>query len=76
MKTVSAHKSDIGRVYQHNDDYIWVDDESGVYIVADGMGGNEAGDIASKMTAQSVGEALVKHLADAQPPLSSARTAQ
>ena len=73
MKIVSAHKSDIGRVYQHNDDYIWVDDNLGLYIVADGMGGNEAGDVASKMTAHSVGSTLVEQLTADQSALTSMR---
>jgi protein phosphatase len=67
MRIISAHKSDIGQVYQHNDDYIWVDNASGFYILADGMGGQEAGDVASHMTAHSVGQAIVAQLTDGQP---------
>jgi serine/threonine protein phosphatase PrpC len=63
MRVVSAHKSDIGQVYQRNDDYVWVDDEAGLYILADGMGGHEAGDVASSMTANSVGQAVAAQLA-------------
>jgi serine/threonine protein phosphatase PrpC len=63
MKIVSAHKTDIGQVYQRNDDYVWVDDAAGLYILADGMGGHEAGDVASSMTANSVGQAVAVRLA-------------
>lgn len=67
MRIISAFKSDIGQVYQHNDDYIWVDDAAGFYILADGMGGQEAGDVASRMTAHSVGQAIVGQLTAEQP---------
>ena len=40
MMILSAHKSDIGRNEKRkNEDYIWVDEKIGLYIVADGMGG-------------------------------------
>ncbi len=67
MRIISAYKSDIGQVYKHNDDYIWVDDDSGFYILADGMGGQEAGDVASHMTAHSVGPAIVGQLTGPEP---------
>jgi protein phosphatase len=60
MPIVSAHKCDIGRQSKQNDDYVWVDEEMGLYIVADGMGGHEAGDIASKLTATTVGSSIVE----------------
>lgn len=67
MRIISAHKSDIGQVYQHNDDYVWVDDASGFYILADGMGGQESGDVASHMTAHAVGQTIVEQLTEGQP---------
>ena len=68
---VSAHKSDIGQVYQQNDDYVWVDDEAGLYILADGMGGHEAGHVASQMTADTVGRAVVDQLYRDEGPYSA-----
>ncbi len=58
MAVQSAHKTDTGRVAKHNQDYVWVDEERGIYIVADGMGGHEAGDVASRMAATMIGETL------------------
>ena len=68
MMIVSAHKSDIGRVYQQNDDYVWVNDDANLYILADGMGGHEAGHIASRMTADAVGRAVVEQLSRDDDP--------
>ncbi|TET53733.1 MAG: Stp1/IreP family PP2C-type Ser/Thr phosphatase [Actinobacteria bacterium] len=49
MKHASA--THVGRVRQDNEDYIIAQD--GIYIVADGMGGHDAGDVASKTAAQA-----------------------
>ena len=47
-------KSDIGRRREVNEDSFLVDDELGLYIVADGMGGQNAGEVASKMAVEVV----------------------
>jgi len=62
MTVVSAHRCDIGRVYTHNDDFVLADDNIGLYIVADGVGGNEAGDVASRMTVTTIKSIIVKKL--------------
>jgi len=62
MNIISAYLSDVGSKRDHNEDYIWVDDNACIYIVADGLGGYEAGEIASKMAAEMVGQILALHL--------------
>jgi serine/threonine protein phosphatase PrpC len=47
MRALSFGMTDIGRRRQNNEDSILFDDELGLYIVADGVGGNEKGEVAS-----------------------------
>ncbi|MDA8082228.1 MAG: protein phosphatase 2C domain-containing protein [Nitrospiraceae bacterium] len=42
-----AWKSDAGRVRTNNEDAVLVDEECGTFLLADGMGGHNAGEIAS-----------------------------
>lgn len=41
--------TDVGRVRAQNEDAFYADPEHGIFIVADGMGGHQAGEIASKV---------------------------
>ena len=50
--------TDEGLVRDHNEDYISWDTESGLVILADGMGGHNAGEVASEIAVSSVKEAL------------------
>ncbi|HEU5349614.1 MAG TPA: protein phosphatase 2C domain-containing protein, partial [Ktedonobacterales bacterium] len=64
LRLIAASKTDVGRQREQNEDncYIQVieDDRqaSGLFIVADGMGGYHAGEIASKIAVQTVRELL------------------
>ena len=55
MKWICAGKSDVGKVRQGNEDSLFADQERGVFIVADGMGGHVAGEVASQIVAETVG---------------------
>lgn len=50
--------SDIGKVRKGNEDSWGVFPESSLFIVADGMGGHKAGDIASKLAVETIYEVL------------------
>ena len=71
MSGISAYKSDVGRTAKYNEDYIWIDEAAGIYIVADGMGGQEAGELASELTATTAGQFIAVRLKAEAGPLSA-----
>ncbi len=50
--------TDTGRVRKHNEDSVLIDSNLCLYMVADGMGGHAAGEIASRLAVQTVRQAL------------------
>ena len=46
--------TDVGMVRDHNEDSALVDPEHRFFIVADGMGGHAAGEVASAMAVETV----------------------
>ena len=54
FQIVSAGLSDIGRKRQSNQDRFLLDDHHRLYLVADGMGGHQAGEVASQLVVDSI----------------------
>lgn len=54
MRRIGVGLSDVGRRRIANEDAFFADDELGLYIVADGMGGHAAGEIASQEAVDTV----------------------
>lgn len=57
----SAGISDVGRKRQSNEDRIFIDDAGGLYLVADGMGGHQAGEVASALVVESIRDFIGKN---------------
>ena len=53
-------RTDIGRKRKHNEDAFLIDEDLGLYVVADGMGGHAAGEVASAQAVKSIREALLE----------------
>ncbi len=72
----SAWRTDVGQVRDHNEDAVLVkemgqgsiagNDFQGLYIVSDGMGGAEAGEVASQIAIQTVARHIEAAWADAE----------
>ena len=62
MRFEFAHASDTGLVRDNNEDSVGCDGEQGVAVLADGMGGYNAGEIASAMAVTFVRNELVQWL--------------
>ena len=58
-------RTDVGRRRSHNEDGIAIDNDTGIAMVADGMGGCNAGEVASAMAVQIIMKALSEELQSA-----------
>lgn len=47
-------RSDVGLIRKNNEDCILVDEELGIYLLADGMGGHSGGEVASKLALDEI----------------------
>jgi protein phosphatase len=64
MPIKSFGVTDVGQRRSHNEDSFYVGDGQGLYLVADGMGGHAAGEIASQAAVQTIQEFVGRAEAD------------
>ncbi|KYF59808.1 phosphoprotein phosphatase [Sorangium cellulosum] len=56
MRAIASGMTDVGLQRDHNEDSYAVLSEYDLFIVADGMGGHRAGDVASKLATESIAD--------------------
>ncbi len=64
LRRVSSGLSDIGRRRMANEDALFADDTLGLYAVADGMGGHNAGEVASQEALDTLHGMVARGAAD------------
>lgn len=62
IKVESAGITDTGRKRTGNEDSFFIDDSNCLYLVADGMGGHNAGEVASKLVVDTVKKMMDKYV--------------
>ncbi len=62
-------ESDVGQIRRINEDCVGVDNEKGIFVLADGMGGHASGEIASAMAVDFLLRDLAKIQDNADPSL-------
>jgi protein phosphatase len=56
----SAGMTDVGKKRKGNEDALFLDDALGLYVVADGMGGHRAGEIASQLVVETLSNYILQ----------------
>ena len=63
----SSGITDVGRRREQNEDSLFYDDGMGLYVVADGMGGHKAGEVASKLVVETMRDYIDQNQNDHKP---------
>jgi len=63
MRVLTSGRTEVGCVRKHNEDNFLVEPELGLFVVADGLGGHAAGEVASRIVVDKVGD-FIAHTAE------------
>jgi len=76
MKSTAFGKTDPGKKRANNEDALLLNDAMGLYAVADGIGGNEGGEVASRIAVETLADAMPDLLGekDRTPPVGRVST--
>ena len=56
MRVLASGRTEVGCVRKHNEDNFLLEPELGLFVVADGLGGHAAGEVASQIVVDKVGD--------------------
>ncbi len=67
----SAARTDVGMKREHNEDSFLVNEDLGLYVVCDGMGGHAGGETASRLAVQTIEKELISARLRVDDPFSA-----
>ena len=71
----SAARTDVGMKREHNEDSFLVNEDLGLYVVCDGMGGHAGGETASRLAVQTIEKELISAKLRVDDPFSASAQA-
>ena len=56
MRILAEGRTEVGCVRKHNEDNFLIQPDQGLFVVADGLGGHAAGEVASLIVVDKIGD--------------------